>query len=478
MDESCILLKKPLSDHDCEKAVLGTLIVHGWAFLCENKRLEEDLFDDFLHKTCMRVIIKNNREGKPFDVQTVYWDMHTQYDGVNRKDVEDLLSFTLDDKDLFSSYVDRLSEYRCLRRMYEMTKEVMNLCHAPQPGRVLPLIGKLRNDLDNMVTANMPGGDSSLSQEVDVFEKFIRMRQEGKTGKAGTATGFKELDSGGGFLPGQLIILGGATSHGKSALALTFARNAIRQNRVVAYYSMEMSKQQLCSRFAAMESGVSSNRLLHPEKKLSEQDFNRVICESIPALRSHGDNLRFDDDVSADIDRIAMSIRSLHYRYHLDGVIIDYLQILRPSRFDMQREQFLASVSRLLKNLALELDIWILALSQFNRSVDGTPPTLDRIRDSGQIAEAADAVILLHRPEAAGGIAYPAPFDHHMVKGTAMINLAKNRNGGTEKFLVKFNKERTLFSSMTDDEFNNLQTVNTTFKRNGIRQRFYDVSQV
>lgn len=106
-------------------------------------------------------------------------------------------------------------------------------------------------------------------------------------------------------------------------------------------------------------------------------------------------------------------------------------------------------MARRLKNLAKELDIWVVALSQLNRDNLSPVPTLARLRDSGQIAEAADVVMLIYRPEYYGKD-YPEPFRHASTQGTAMIDVAKGRNVGTFKFLVGFDKPTTHFYNLSD----------------------------
>lgn len=110
----------------------------------------------------------------------------------------------------------------------------------------------------------------------------------------------------------------------------------------------------------------------------------------------------------------------------------------------------MGDVARRLKNLAKELDIWILALSQLNRDMHNPVPNLNRLRDSGQIAEAADIVMFVYRPEHYGTF-YPEPFQSTPTKGTAMIDIAKGRNIGLLKFICSFDAKTTRFSELTQE---------------------------
>ena len=135
-------------------------------------------------------------------------------------------------------------------------------------------------------------------------------------------------------------------------------------------------------------------------------------------------------------------------KYNIDGAAVDYLQILNVNMKNVNKEQAMGDITRRLKNIAKELDIWVIALSQLSRDKENPIPTLARLRDSGQIVEAADNVILIYRPEFYGKFSYPSDFSNVSVNGTAMIHLAKGRNVGTTKFICGFNAPTTLFHDM------------------------------
>ena len=133
----------------------------------------------------------------------------------------------------------------------------------------------------------------------------------------------------------------------------------------------------------------------------------------------------------------------------IDGAVVDYLQILNVNskNTSFSREQAMGDAARRFKNLAKELGIWIIALSQLSRDSNNPEPNLNRLRDSGQIGEAADVVMLIYRPEYYNR-SYPAPYDNreeYPVEGTAMIDVAKGRNIGTFKFFLGFDKKTTNF---------------------------------
>ena len=136
-------------------------------------------------------------------------------------------------------------------------------------------------------------------------------------------------------------------------------------------------------------------------------------------------------------------------KYHIEGVVIDYLQILTINKKSSNVEEAIAEAARRLKNIAKELNIWILALSQLSRDNSNPIPSVNRLRGSGQINEAADITILLYRPEVYNK-RYPEPFQSTNPNGTALIDIAKGRNIGVFKFIAGFNAATTHFYELNE----------------------------
>ena len=261
----------------------------------------------------------------------------------------------------------------------------------------------------------------------------------------GTKTGMERFDEKGGLQKSDLIIVAGETSQGKTSLALCMTRHAIEDGAKVAFYSMEMTKEQLTARLLSAKTNIPANNILY-SGSLAPSEI-RIIDEARGKLP--GENLFFDDKSTSNIDSILLSIRMLKMQKDIDGAVVDYLQILNVNSrsTSFSREQAMGDAARRFKNLAKELNIWIIALSQLSRDSNCPEPNLNRLRDSGQIGEAADVVILVYRAEYYNR-AYPAPFDNkddYPTDGTAMIDVAKGRNIGTFKFFMGFNKNTTNF---------------------------------
>lgn len=276
----------------------------------------------------------------------------------------------------------------------------------------------------------------TMAEALDGVMRRVRGNIDG-TAERGAATGLAPFDERcGGLQRGDLVVVAGETSQGKTSLALSMAAHAARP---AAYYSLEMRSEQLAARLLAMDTGVpvrdlQGRPLPAPALQRVEQGVERL--GGLPLL--------FDDRCTSNLDTITASIRAMHARHGIEGAVIDYLQILTVNRAEANKEQQMAEAARRLKNLARELGIWVIALSQLNRDTPGTPPVLARLRDSGQIAEAADVVMLIYRPEAYG-CRYPYPFADRPTAGTAMIDVAKGRNVGTFRFITAWDAATTRF---------------------------------
>jgi replicative DNA helicase len=265
-----------------------------------------------------------------------------------------------------------------------------------------------------------------------------------------TLTGFKDFDERGGFKPSNLILIGADSSQGKTSLADSIALNIAKSGSPIAVYSMEMTGVQLMTRIAAIESNIPS--FVISDRAMTENQlktFNQAIgrLEHLP--------MYFDDRSSSSIDTIISSIRSLYLKHHIKGVFIDYLQILSVNSKNTNTEYLLAECARHLKNLAKELNIFVVLLSQLSRDLQSPEPTLARLRGSGQVNEAADMTILIYRPEyyikTYGKVLhYPGSFKNVSTNGTALINVAKNRNGETFQFVCGFDEKTTKFYDLDD----------------------------
>ncbi|MDR0754561.1 MAG: AAA family ATPase [Prevotellaceae bacterium] len=294
------------------------------------------------------------------------------------------------------------------------------------------------NDMFNIGAVNV----STIDDEIDNVIKIINKNKNADGSIiSGTGTGLTKLDDfTGGLQPTDLVVIAGETSQGKTSLALTIAKNAaMLYNAKVVFYSLEMSKTQLVARLIAQEAEVNSKSIL--TKSVSDDLCNHIINST---WKLSAANIFFDDTVSTRIDSILNSIRLMKRKCDINLVVVDYLQLVSCSERGLNREQQVATIARALKNIAKELNICVIILSQLRRD-DNPRPSLNRLRDSGQIEEAADLILLTYRPEVYKR-EYEKPFHTYSPYGSAMIYVAKGRNTGTTQFIVSFKDKYTLFS--------------------------------
>lgn len=259
----------------------------------------------------------------------------------------------------------------------------------------------------------------------------------------GIGTGFTEFDNfTSGLQKGDLVIVAGETSQGKTAFALTMLKNATMLfGKAAVIYSLEMTQQQLATRLISSESGINSAAIsMHRLSNDSISKINQVTERVINA------NIYFDDSSTSSIDTICNSIRTMTLKYNIDLVMIDYLQLITNNRIKASKEERTAEIARRLKNTAKELNVCVILLSQLSRTQGSPKPTMNRLRDSGQIEEAADMVILVYRPEFYN-TTLPSPFEDINPIGKAFIDITKGRNTGIKSFLLDFHKETTTFNN-------------------------------
>jgi replicative DNA helicase len=279
----------------------------------------------------------------------------------------------------------------------------------------------------------------------DFWEELDRLHKN-KGEIRGVPTGFKDLDSKlSGLQKSDLIILAARPSMGKTSLALNIARNAAVQHGVpVGIFSLEMSSQQLVNRLLSAEAAVDAWHL-RTGSKLGGDEFTR-IREAMEKLSKSP--IYIDDTAGNSILKMRAVARRLKSEKGLGLIVVDYLQLMVPtqSRNSDNMVQQVTEISRSLKQLAREMDVPVLALSQLSRAVEqrGGKPRLSDLRDSGSIEQDADLVMFIHREQNDEGAGK---------KEEAEIMIEKHRNGPTGSIKLYFDGAHTSFISMEKGDF-------------------------
>ncbi|MDZ4217287.1 MAG: replicative DNA helicase, partial [Candidatus Gracilibacteria bacterium] len=270
------------------------------------------------------------------------------------------------------------------------------------------------------------------------YEEFAELHEEKDPDRVnGVKSGFRDLDNIlNGFKPSELIIIAGRPAMGKTAFALSIAQNsALKFGKSVAIFSLEMSKEQLVDRMFASLLMVDSWKL--KKGMLDDEDFARIGTVMDELSKA---NIYIDDSLGNSMTELRSKVRRLKMEKGLDLIIVDYLQLMSMGASIANRVQEISEISRNMKQIARELHVPVIALSQLSRAVESRPdkrPQLSDLRESGAIEQDADAVLMLYREEY-----YDPDTDR---KGLADVLIRKHRNGPTGRVELIFKSEQTRF---------------------------------
>ncbi len=282
----------------------------------------------------------------------------------------------------------------------------------------------------------------------DTFVTIERLYDK-KESITGVPSGFKDMDElTTGFQKGDLIIIGGRPGMGKTAFSLNICQHVgIAMKEPVAVFSLEMAKEQLVMRMLCSEAKVDSNKVRKGFIN-KRDDWNKLTN----AAGKLAESLIFIDDSSGlSVLEMRAKARRLKQQHGLSLVIVDYLQLMRGRGKFERREQEIAEISRSLKALAKELQVPVIALSQLNRGVEtrggNKNPTLADLRESGAIEQDADVIIFLYRDTK----------DEMDGRGKVIVDVAKQRNGPTDKITLTFLDYCTRFVDSSDVEYQEME---------------------
>jgi len=277
-------------------------------------------------------------------------------------------------------------------------------------------------------------------ETIDIIQVLV---EKDKKGVTGVSSGFHELDKiTGGFQKSDLIIIAARPSMGKTAFALSIARNAAVEYQVpIAFFSVEMAAIQLVIRLLSAEAKINGNNIR--TGNINQKDFAK-IAQTIGRIADSP--IVIDDSPSLTIMELRAKARRLIAEYQIKMIIVDYLQLMRSPKAE-SREREISIISQSLKQLAKELNIPVIALAQLNRGVESRQdkrPMLSDLRESGSIEQDADVVMFIHRPEQYG----IATIGDKSSEGIAEIIVSKQRNGPTGSVQLAYKKDYARFENL------------------------------
>lgn len=337
------------------------------------------------------------------------------------------------------TYVRLVKEKSVLRRVAVMAyKLVEKACSAAEP--TAELLEKSERMLRELSAENEPAGTLQTTHEI--------IDEIGVNGllnphhEPGISTPWPGLNNilGGGFRPGQMVVVGARPAVGKTAMAMNIAQHCAGHEHGTALYSLEMSKSELLTRFICGNAGIDSRRVRQGSIGRQEREQLSQWVNWIGALP-----LWIDDRPGTTVASMSAAIRRLRARRKLSLLVVDYLQLMRAPGRTENRNQEISQISRSLKLMAKEFDMPLIVLAQLNRSTEkeSREPQLSDLRDSGSIEQDADTVMLLHRiPQMPG----------EPPRGETKVIVAKQRNGPIGFVKLRFNGLFTRFEELTQGE--------------------------
>lgn len=435
--------KTLVNDLYCEQQVLGILLNYPKLYHEVSDLLSEKMFYQNSHAIVFKAIQSLTNEGKEADfVNTCAWIAHHEPKAnVDKMELLSMMESVVTTTQLHT-FCRRLKDLWMRRELWKVGQQLVMAGYNEQEETQT-----VRQEAIEGVAAidERPATCIQTTEEVlKVLRTIVDNNLSGQR-KSGIPTGFKWLDAKGGLQRSDLVVIAAEFSQGKTSLAIDLCVNAARWGYPCVFYSTEMMSHQLMARIIAGHSGLSSRVILQEKITSSQMQYYDNSVELVRRLPIY-----FDDTATLNIERIIASIRTMVRKRKVAVAFVDYLQVLQTNEKNRNQneEQFFGVVTRRLKNLAKELNICIVLISQLSRDKKTVEPTLSRVRGSGQIAEAADMVLLIYRPEQYN-THYTGCYREVCTHGTALIRLAKGRNVGTGDFICGFNPTTTHFFDLS-----------------------------
>ncbi len=448
-------LKIPPQNLEAEKALLGSVMIRGEAMHDVMDVVHEQSFYATSHRQIWGVLSELHNKNTPIDLLSVSARLKEkgQLEDIGGMTYLTELINTVPSSTNASYYAEIVEKKHVMRELIRAAEVISGLGYEEEAD-LHDLLEKAEKEL--YAVTNKTGSHKFVALKDTLDEAWERIDHLHNTRNElrGVPSGFQEIDGKlAGFQKSDLIILAARPSMGKTSLALDIARKAAVNHKVpVAIFSLEMSSQQLVDRMLAAESHVDAWKLRTGHNLSVENDF-KAIGDAISRLSEAP--IYIDDQPGNNIIKMRAVARRLKAEKGLGLVVVDYLQLMVPTnagRYNDNLVQQVTEISRSLKNMARELEVPVLALSQLSRAVEqrGGKPRLSDLRDSGSIEQDADVVMFIHRE---------ADQDQGGRKEEAEILIEKHRNGPTGTVKLYFDTKKTTFLSVDKADFGEFDKV-------------------
>lgn len=439
------LLKRVLPHSiEAEQSVIGSMLMDREAIVVASEIIDGEDFYNKQYGILFESMTELHESGQPVDLVTLQ-------NRLREKDVPPEVSSLEFVRDIVTAvptsanikyYANIVAEKATLRKLIRLNEEIANTCYAGKESLEI-ILEETEKKIFKVVQQRNTGDYVPIRQVVMNAMDRIEKASRNKGAVTGIPTGFIDLDyRTAGMQPSDLILVAARPSMGKTAFVLNIAQYvAFKENKCVAIFSLEMSKEQLVNRLFSLESKVDSQHLR--TGSLSDAEWEKLI-ESAGVIGKS--KLIIDDTPGISIAELRSKCRKYKLEHGLSMIIIDYLQLMSGSGRTDSRQQEISDISRSLKSLARELSVPVIALSQLSRQVEQRPdhrPMLSDLRESGAIEQDADVVMFIYRDDY-----YNKDTD---MKGIAEIIIAKQRNGPIGTINLVWLPDYTKFANMHKD---------------------------
>ncbi|GBU11114.1 replicative DNA helicase DnaB [Erysipelotrichaceae bacterium] len=430
-----------------EQAVLGAMIMDRVALITSLEKLRRESFYFEQNGSVYEALRILHAENQAIDITTLSDQLEKmgQMQSCGGLDYLAILLEAVPTSAHIEFYVEILIKNAVRREMLLVGQSILKQAMDSE-NEVDYLINEAEKNIMAVSQKQTMGHFIPISDVLSSTLDYIEQLKKSAGDVTGIASTFRELDKmTAGFQKGDLVIIGARPSMGKTAFVLNIAQQAVKANGeipVIAIFSLEMAAQQLIMRMLSAESRVAGEKLR--TGNVDGQDWNAI---TIGLSNLNKRKIFIDDSPGVSIQELRSKARRLKVEHGLDMIAIDYLQLIRGDMKGVNRQEEVAHISRLLKSLARELEIPVIALTQLSRNLESRPdkrPIMSDIRESGSIEQDADVIAFLYRDDY---------YNHESEEKNIMeIIIGKQRNGPIGTVKLVFQKDYNRFENISGRE--------------------------
>lgn len=441
-------MRRPPHSVEAEQSLLGGLMLDQRAW---DQVADVVSVDDFYradHRAVFQTIVTLVEQDRPPDAVTVSEQLGRENKLELAGGIEYLARLVEETPSAANirAYAKIVRDYSMLRQLIEIGGDIAASAHDSEGRSVAELVDDAEKKVFEIADRGTAGPGFKALKEIlpDAIDRLDVLSHSDQD-ITGVSTGFAQMDEmTAGLQRGDLIIVAGRPSMGKTTFAVNIAENAaIGQQVPTAIFSMEMSAEQLTFRMIGSIGRVNQSSLRRG--RLGDEDWSRI--DSAVSMMSKAP-IFIDDSAGLSPTEVRARARRLKREHGLGLIVVDYLQLMQVSRTVENRATEISEISRSLKALARELDVPVIALSQLNRSVEqrvDKKPVMSDLRESGAIEQDADVIVFIYREEV---------YDKETPrKGIADIIIGKQRNGPVGELHLTFLGEYTKFENLVAEDY-------------------------